>query len=44
MHIHIGAIDFFITAAYVLIFSYLWRTISAHLSDTSFGQAMAYIF
>lgn len=44
MHIHIGAMDFFITAAYIIIFAYIWRAISANLADTSLGQAMAFIF
>ena len=44
MHIHIGAIDFFITAAYIIIFAYIWRAVSANLADTSIGQAMAFIF
>lgn len=43
MHIHLGAMDFIIVMLYVLIGSYIWRSISLHLSDTPFGQAMAYI-
>lgn len=44
MHIHIGALDFLITAAYVIIFAYIWRSISAYFADRPLGQAMAYIF
>lgn len=44
MHIHIGAVDFFITAAYVIIFAYIWRSVSAYLADSPVGQAMAFIF
>ena len=44
MHIHIGAMDFAITVAFIIIFSYIWRSISLHLADRPIGQAMAFIF
>lgn len=44
MHIHVGALDFFITAAYVIILAYLWRAISSYWADRPIGQAMAFIF
>jgi hypothetical protein len=44
MHIHVGALDFFITAAYIIIFAYIWRALAAHWSGNSLGQAMAFIF
>jgi hypothetical protein len=44
MHIHIGAMDFFITAAYIIIFAYIWRAISSYFADRPIGQAMAFIF
>lgn len=44
MHIHIGAMDFLTTAAYIIIFAYVWRSLSAHWSDNPVGQAMSFIF
>lgn len=44
MHIHVGALDFMITAAYVIIFAYIWRSISCYFADRKLGQAMAFIF
>lgn len=44
MHIHVGALDFMITVAYVIIFAYIWRSLAAHWSDNALGQAMAFIF
>jgi hypothetical protein len=44
MHIHVGALDFFITAAYIIIFAYIWRAISSYWADRPIGQAMAFIF
>lgn len=43
MHLHIGAVDFLIFSAYVIIFAYIWRTLSAWWADRPIGQAMAYI-
>lgn len=44
MHIHVGALDFMITAAYIIVFAYIWRSASIYLADRKLGQAMAFIF
>jgi len=44
MHIHVGAMDFLITAGYIIVFAFLWRTIAALNHDTAVGQAMSYLF
>lgn len=44
MHLHVDPVDFLKTAAYVVIFGFFWRTLSARWSNNSVGQAMAYIF
>jgi hypothetical protein len=44
MHVHAGVIEFLTTAAYVLIFSYLWRAAAAQLANTTAGKAMAAVF
>jgi hypothetical protein len=44
MHIHIGAMDFLIVWAYIIIGAYIWRALAAHFSDSPIGQAMAFIF
>lgn len=44
MHIHIGALDFFITVAYIVAFGFIWRSLSAHWADNALGQAMAFIY
>ncbi|MFI5534706.1 hypothetical protein ACIA8O_39850 [Kitasatospora sp. NPDC051853] len=44
MHVHISPVEFLSTAAYVVIFGFLWRSAAAHWSDNKVGQAMAYIF
>lgn len=43
MHIHLGGMDFFIVFLYLIIGSYIWRSVSLHLSDKPLGQAMAFI-
>lgn len=44
MHVHIGTVEFFTVAAYVIIFGFLWRALSARLSDSPVGKAMAWIY
>lgn len=44
MHVHISPLEFLQTAAYIVIFGFLWRTLAARLSDNKVGQAMAYIY
>jgi hypothetical protein len=44
VHVHISAVEFLATASYVIIFGFLWRTLAAYLSDSPFGQAMAFIY
>lgn len=44
MHIHLGIVEGLRVFAYVLVAGFFWRLISAHLSDTSTGQAMSFIY
>lgn len=44
MHFHIGLPDFLTTAAYIIIFGFLWRMAAAKLSNKPLGQAMAVIY
>lgn len=43
MHVHASALDFLVVAAYVIIFGFVWRTLSARLSDSPIGQGMSTI-
>lgn len=40
-HVHVGFVEFVVTGAYVVIFSFLWRLLAAQLSGTPLGRAMA---
>lgn len=44
MHIHVGAMDALCTFAYIIVFAYIWRALSAHWADNPVGQAMSFIF
>lgn len=44
MHLFIGLPQFLSVAAYLVIFGFFWRTLAARLSDTTVGQAMAFIY
>lgn len=44
IHVHVSPVEFLSTAAYVVLFGFLWRTLSARWSDNAAGQAMAFIF
>lgn len=44
VHVHASVLDFLVTAAYVLIFSFVWRLLAAKLSEKPLGQAMAAVF
>lgn len=44
MTLRISALDFFVVAAYIVIFGFLWRALAAKLHDKPVGKAMAYIF
>jgi hypothetical protein len=44
MTIRIGAVDFFVVAAYMVIFGFLWRSLAARWSERPLGKAMAYIY
>ena len=37
-------IDFIRTAAYIIIFGAIWRTVEAHRSGTPLGAGMAFIY
>lgn len=43
MHVHVSALSFLVTAAYIIIFAALWRWIAARNSQNPVGQAMAAI-
>jgi hypothetical protein len=43
-HVHISLVSFLITGAYLIIWGFMWRSLSARWSDNAVGQAMAYIF
>lgn len=43
-HIHASAMSFLITAAFIILFGFLWRSLSAQWSDNSVGKAMAFIY
>lgn len=42
--ITVGLVEFGTVVAYVLIFTVLWRTAAAKLSDTAVGKGMAAIY
>lgn len=44
MSIRIGAVDFVVVAAYLIIFGFLWRSLAAKWSERPIGKAMAYIY
>ena len=44
MHVHISPVEFLATAAYLVIFGFLWRSLAARWSDNPWGQAMAFIY
>lgn len=43
-HVHVGVVEFLTVAAYVVIFSFLWRLLAARLSDKPIGRAMAAVY
>lgn len=44
MHITVSTVEFFTVVAYVILFGFFWRSLSARWSDNPFGQAMAFIY
>ncbi len=44
MHVHISPVEFLTVAAYVILFGFLWRTLSMRWADKPVGKAMAYIY
>jgi hypothetical protein len=44
MHVHVSPVEFLQTAAFIVIFGFLWRALAAKLSDSKVGQAMAFIY
>lgn len=44
MHVHIGVPEFFTIWLAIIIGGFFWRTLSAKLHDSPWGQAMAYIY
>lgn len=43
-HIHVGLIDWFTTALEIIIFGFLWRSLSVRWAENPVGQAMAFIY
>lgn len=43
-HIHASALSGMITAAFIIIFGFLWRSLSMRWSERPIGQAMAFIY
>lgn len=43
-HVHVGVVEFLVTGAYALIFSFLWRLLAAALADKPLGRAMAAVY
>lgn len=44
MHVHVSPVEFLTTVCYLVIFGFLWRSLSARWSDKPMGQAMAFIY
>jgi hypothetical protein len=46
MHVHVGFPEFVSFAAMMIIFGFLWRSLSASLAakDSKIGKAMAFIY
>ena len=42
--ITVGVVEFLTVAAYVLIFTYLWRAAAARLAERPAGKAMAAVY
>lgn len=43
-HVHIGALELVQFSLMLIIVGFLFRTLSAKLSDSPIGQALAYIY
>lgn len=43
MHVHVGALEFSIVAAYVLIALFMFRWLATRFADRPFGKALATI-
>lgn len=44
MHVHVSPVEFLTIAAYLVIFGFFWRSLSARWSERPIGQAMAFIY
>jgi hypothetical protein len=44
VHVHVDVLDFLTVALYVIIFGFVWRTLSARMADRPLGQAMSFIY
>lgn len=42
--INVGVIEFFVIAAYIIIFTVLWRAAAARLAEHPIGRAMAAVY
>lgn len=42
--INVGVIEFLVVAAYVIIFTVLWRAATVRLSEHPIGRAMAAVY
>lgn len=43
-HIHASALDALVVFAYLVIFGFIWRFLSARWSERPVGKAMAFIY
>jgi hypothetical protein len=42
-HVHVSALGFLITAAYVIILQFFWRLAAARWADRPIGKALAFL-
>jgi hypothetical protein len=43
-HVHLSALDAFITFMYVAIIGFFWKMLAAHFSQSPLGQAMSVVY
>lgn len=42
--VSVGVVEFLTVAAYVIVFTFLWRMLAARLADRPIGRAMAAVY
>ncbi len=43
MHLHVSAMSFLVTAAYVVILQFFWRLAAVRWADRPMGKALAFL-